>query len=682
MRGAHVKGAACDTRDRQVDRIIVIDNRATNSFSALLSMIPRSFQRRALTVHMFAARALKRNNNGVQSELVTGRMRGLRLPMCVVCTLTSISMTALVLFTTPYYNNSAQRIPMDCAAATSNSQQSVTPLQGVAARYPRSYLSEPLNNSFVSSKGRRSEPACAIDHKVVLNFSRCHLSCPFLVYLYNSHFPDLFQLKYPTVLTEWETHINSMTSNPSEACVFIAVVGPLRNEISKSDLENKIRSLPYWDNGGVNHVLIDLSDTGRTSTLLNELNPCNAIIASTSASHNRQLNHILAPPILPVIKEESITESHTIIRHASILPVWRELFVYFEGNLVNSDEDVWQIGQVEQFRQSVYRLKKHNHIQVKCGRVQNSALSGAMDGEWALCDSWLSPQSHYHHANFSLIPGASHGRAGAVTYARLINSLRCGSIPVVIGVNRLPFDEVINWRRAAISLPSLLMTDALYIMSAMTEDEIMGYRRQGRFLFETYFASHKRILDSILAIVRYRFFHPPPPATEFIGTSLVITGKHNKIEPSLLNNFLHSAISVYTEKLWNEPPGPFHVYPVTPFKPVSMSHYSSPGSVTRDESLLRAEFVGASFRKHLRGDYAEEGFTIVTLTYHRNEQLLKMLALFEGCPYLAKVVVVWNNEEDPPRSMMWPNIGVPIEVRDVLRACSPTQVRVYCFHVV
>ena len=576
-------------------------------------------------------------------------------------------MTALVLYTIPYYN-SAQKISVDCAAAVSSSQQPVTPLRGVAARY----VSEPLNNSSVSSKGRHSEPASTIDHEVVLNFSQCHLSRPFLVYLYNSHFPDLFQLKYPTVLTEWETHlnsINSVTSNRSEACVFIAVIGPLRNEISKSDLESKIRSLPYWDNGGVNHVLIDLSDTGRTSTLLNELSPCNAIIASTYASHNRQPNHILAPPILPVIKEQSITESHTIIGHSSILPVRRELFVYFEGNLVNSDEDVWQIDQVEQFRQSVYRLKKHNHIQIKCGWVQNSALPGAMDGEWALCDSWLSPQSHCHRANFSLIPSASHGRAGAVTYARLINSLRCGSVPVMIGVSGLPFNEVINWRRAAILLPSSLMTDALYIMSAMTEDEIVEYRKQGRFLFETYFASHKRILDSILAIVRYRFFHPPPLAPEFIGTSLVTTGKHNKIEPSLSNNFLHSAVSVYTEKLWNDPPGPFYVYPITPFKPVSMSHYSfDAGSVTRDESQLRERFVGVSFRRHLRGDYTEEGFTIVTLTYHRNEQLLKMLASFEGCPYLAKVVVVWNNEEDPPRSMMWPDIGVPIEVRDV-RTC-------------
>ena len=571
-------------------------------------------------------------------------------------------MTALVLYTTPYYS-SVKKIPVDCTAAVSSSQP-IIPVRNVVARH----LNEPLNNSIVSLKERRSEPACAIDHEVVLNFSRCHLSRPFLIYLYNSHLQDLFQLKYPTVLIEWEAHLNSIksvTSNPSEACVFIAVVGPLRNEISKADLESKVHSLPYWDSGGINHVLIDLSDTRCTSTLLNELNPCNAIIASAYCSHNKQFNHILAPPILPVIKDESVTKSHTVIGQHS-LPVRRELFVYFEGNLVNSDEDMLQIDQMEQFRQSVYHHKKRNHIQIKCGSVRNSALPGAMDGEWALCDSWLSPQSHCHHANFSLILSGSHGRAGAVTYARLINSLRCGSIPVVIGVNRLPFDEVINWRRAVISLPTSLTTDALYIMSAMTADEMMEYRKQGRFLFETYCASHRRILDSILAIVRYKFLHPPPPAPEYIGTSLVVTGKQSKHKPSL-NGFLHSTVSVYTEKLWNDPPGPFYVYPVTPFKPVSMSHTatSSVTAATQDTSLLRAEFVGANFRKHLRGDYAEEGFTIVTLTYHRNDQLLKMLASFEGCPYLAKVVVVWNNEDNPPKNMIWPDIGVPVEVRDV-----------------
>ena len=184
-----MKGAACDTR-------AIAGSRSPTLISTA----------RANSVHVFAS-AEKDVNNGVQSETVTGGMREQRLPMqmCVVCTLASISMTALVLYTTSYYN-SAQKILLECTAAMSSSQQSVTSLQDFAARY----LSELSNNSNVSSKGRRSEPACAINHEMVFNFSRCHLSRPFLVYLYNCHFPDLFQLKYPTVLTEWETHLNGI----------------------------------------------------------------------------------------------------------------------------------------------------------------------------------------------------------------------------------------------------------------------------------------------------------------------------------------------------------------------------------------------------------------------------------------------------------------------------------------
>jgi len=80
------------------------------------------------------------------------------------------------------------------------------------------------------------------------------------------------------------------------------------------------------------------------------------------------------------------------------------------------------------------------------------------------------------------------------------------------------------------------------------------------------------------------------------------------------------------------------------------------------------------YRKQLYGHFSHEGFTLVTMTYHRNERLLQFLASFEACPYLAKVVVVWNNEEDPPSNMTWPDIGVPVEVRCVY-ACM------YCVSV-
>ena len=607
-------------------------------------------------------------------------MRGLARQMSVVCSLASVSLLAVALYTTVYHKP-VPTVTLGCTAIYSKTGNAQQP-----AETRNEHRSDAIHSD---TEERCNRPACTFDHEAVLDHSKCPLNRPFLVYVYNTHLPDVFELKYPSVLTEWETHLNStetVTSNPSQACVFIAVVGPLRNSISKLELEGKVHSLPHWNNG-VNHVLIDLSETGRTSTVLNELNSGKSIIATSYVSHSKQSRHILAPPILPVNEDEEssrVSRVHPLLGHSSsmsILPVRRELFVYFEGQLVNSDSDWQRSSQVDQFRHSAYRLTAHLHVQGRCGWTQDSILPGAMDGEWALCDSWLGPQSRCRQSNFSLILGGSRGRMGAVTYARLISSLRCGSIPVVIGVDRLPFDDVINWQKAAISLPTSLMTDALAIMASMNTDDIMQYRKQGRFLFETYFSSHRRILDSIIAILRYKSFHPPPLAVDYTATPLVTVGKMVNNRQSNLNHF-QNPMSVYTEDLWNQPPGPFYMYPVNLAKSVTMYHHGFGVGVStqtttaglKTDRRLRAGFTGAEFRERLWGNHGEEMFTVVTITYHRNDQLMKMLSSFEGCPYLAKVVVVWNNEEDPPSNMTWPDIGVPVEVMCVCVCC------VVCVH--
>lgn len=72
--------------------------------------------------------------------------------------------------------------------------------------------------------------------------------------------------------------------------------------------------------------------------------------------------------------------------------------------------------------------------------------------------------------------------------------------------------------------------------------------------------------------------------------------------------------------------------------------------------------TGPHFESYLLGDTPEEQFTVVMLTYRRNEVLLEAIMRLKELSFLAKVVVVWNTEEDPPTGMEWPSIGVPVEV--------------------
>ncbi|KAL5009577.1 hypothetical protein ScPMuIL_011882 [Solemya velum] len=57
-----------------------------------------------------------------------------------------------------------------------------------------------------------------------------------------------------------------------------------------------------------------------------------------------------------------------------------------------------------------------------------------------------------------------------------------------------------------------------------------------------------------------------------------------------------------------------------------------------------------------------QGFTVVILTYDRLESLIKVIHQVAKAPSLAKVVVVWNNQNKaPPPASAWPNIGKPVK---------------------
>lgn len=72
--------------------------------------------------------------------------------------------------------------------------------------------------------------------------------------------------------------------------------------------------------------------------------------------------------------------------------------------------------------------------------------------------------------------------------------------------------------------------------------------------------------------------------------------------------------------------------------------------------------AGKEFSEALGGNYPREQFTIVMLTYEREQVLINSLARFYGLPYLNKVLIVWNSPKPPMEDLKWPDIGVPIDV--------------------
>lgn len=72
--------------------------------------------------------------------------------------------------------------------------------------------------------------------------------------------------------------------------------------------------------------------------------------------------------------------------------------------------------------------------------------------------------------------------------------------------------------------------------------------------------------------------------------------------------------------------------------------------------------AGKEFSESLGGNHPREQFTIVMLTYEREQILVNSLARLYGLPYLNKVIVVWNSLKPPMEDLRWPEIGVPIVV--------------------
>ena len=504
---------------------------------------------------------------------------------------------------------------------------------------------------------------CTFD--LCFNLARCPLTHPFSVYVYNEINPYLFPVgRHGNLVSDFVAGlkgVGSYTSEPGEACLFVVVMENRDGDVAR-DVQSVIHSLPHWGGEGANHLLIELSTTRDTASLLDGVSTGRAIVSRSIISPSKPFRSrfdILLPP-LPTA-EVSRRDL------PSLLPVSRDNLLYFHGEYVPptgpahsslSPADIKKLQQALEGREKV-------DIELRC---PESGAVGGTEGEWMVCGGQSSRVDLCSRSLFSLVPSprGPGSKLRVSLYTRLIESLICGSIPILVGVGTLPFDDVIDWGRASISVPAGRFSEIHYILRSVSREDVQNLRLQGRNLWHTYFSSPLSVVQSTVAMVRSWTLHPPPLAPEFSGVSLLSrpTSRHKRISsPSLSHNF-----TTYSWGFWNSLPGPLLSYPSTPFKPGPLS--GSQFSELDEGGLSRLPLhivdgggiTGPNFEDLLLGNSPEEQFTVVMLTYQRNRVLVEALARLGEVAFLNKVVVVWNNEEAPPTELEWPDIGVPIEV--------------------
>nr|CAD7462930.1 unnamed protein product [Timema tahoe] len=317
-------------------------------------------------------------------------------------------------------------------------------------------------------------------------------------------------------------------------------------------------------------------------------------------------------------------------------------------------------------------------------------------GDWVLCGTESSRGSVLQDSTFALVIASANTSllTTTVLQTRVYEALKAGAIPVLLGGDQLelPYNEVVDWNRVVLSLPKVSVTVVVdqaritelhFFLRAVPDSDLLVLRRQGRQVWERYCSSVQSTVDTIVALLRHRLGIPPLPVqdepspsvfnatfsplkTEAIVPEAEPEESLGPIEPPYPSpKFKRNYTFFLTQghEVWNDWGDPFKLYPQLPFDTILPSDAKFIGSGVGFRPIGRgAGGAGKEFCESLGGNSPREQFTIVMLTYEREQVLINSLSRLYGLPYLNKVIVVWNSPRPPLEDLRWPEIGVPVHV--------------------
>lgn len=512
-----------------------------------------------------------------------------------------------------------------------------------------------------------------------------------------------------------------LTKEPKLACVFLVLVGEALFEIEKTVVNNRYSSvylgsdsaairnqqtplnvtqlskLPYWGGDGRNHVLINLARrdlSAGSGNAFRGMDTGRAIIVQSSfgSGQFRQGFDIVVPPILGPPGGDVWQEC------APIVPARRLYLLSFQGemkpingtiqadNAIDDEEKLLDDFIVDHLRDMAQgRTQDRFMLQFECVPATEQK-SFAPIRDWSLCGTDSSRKSVLKDSTFVLLlaPG-SHEASSTLLQARLYEALRSGAIPVILGADQilLPYADTIDWRRIAIMLPKGRITELHFLLRAVPDTDLLAMRRQARLIWERYLSSVQATVDTIIASLRDRLGIPPRAIPSVIAHSVFnATFQPLKSDPPVLDaepeeslgpieppypspayRRNYTALLIQSREAWNDWGDPFSLYPQLPFDPVLPSDSKFVGSPMGFRPIGKGSGgAGKEFGESLGGNHPREQFTIVMLTYEREQVLMDSLGRLYGLPYLHKVVVVWNSPKPPLEDLRWPDIGVTVSV--------------------
>ncbi|XP_070503866.1 exostosin-3 [Chironomus tepperi] len=548
--------------------------------------------------------------------------------------------------------------------------------------------------------------------------SRCSITSSFPIYLYDPDITSVTNQGYEidgflkTTIKQTFGYNAHLTRDPKIACIFLVLVGEALSEqetlhnnryantidIKATTSSNEIlnvtalQRLKYWGGDGRNHVLLNLArrdlSTGSRNIFANANTGRAMLVQSTF--NDFQYRHgfdLIVPVILGSPGGDVWMEC------APMLPARRKYILSFQGEMTavnKSSTETSDETQLDEF--IIEHLKEisngvHSdtfYLQFECNPATEQTNTAAID--WYLCGTDNSRRTILRESTFALILVPDRSIiSSTLLQARIYESLRAGCIPVILGGDQvvLPFSEVIEWQRAVIFLPKARVTELHFFLRSVPDNDLLLMRRQGRLIWERYLSSVQAVIDTIVANIRDRLGIPPKPISQVKAVSVFNSSfvplksdppvmdiepeeSLGPIEPPYPSPQFRRNYTVFLtqrREAWNDWGDPFYLYPHLPFDPVLPSDAKFVGSNLGFRPIGKGVGgTGKEFGESLGGNHPREQFTIVILTYEREQVLMDSLSRLYGLPYLHKVIVVWNSPKPPLEDLRWPEIGVQVEV--------------------
>lgn len=270
------------------------------------------------------------------------------------------------------------------------------------------------------------------------------------------------------------------TSNPREACIFVPSIDLLHSSNANIQAFKTLHSLEYWGRGE-NHLIFTTIPTNFSENS-SDLLIGRAILVGAGLSMITYRNQFDVS-----------------------LPIFSPLLKKFNSKMYNNRKWLLVLAQLNidlAIKKDLLELRSLNpqdfKIFEKCHHLSWSNISIRCDDEISM---YKYPDVLQSSTFCLFTQGDELGKSV------LIESLATGCIPVVIQDSTImPFEEVLDWRRAAIFIREVDILKTVKILKEISQKRIRELRSQGTWLFERYFKSIELVTKTTLEIISDRVF--------------------------------------------------------------------------------------------------------------------------------------------------------------------------------